>query len=255
MIHDVDSVWKEEATSQGIQVGRGIGATIIIDDILNWAKYFQLALQYISCQLRICKAYRLTLSLKKSHFFPKRVEFVGIDISPDGNRPAMSKHELPNHWPIPELVRDVPVLSGSSNFIVNSSQTSKSESSPFDRLWNGNIRKWLGTFGRLTFKQLSMTYGNQYCAIHVCAGFTLTNSRFFGRTFRQKVLVTLYVSWTTTTHPLPSLCSLCLATDFTFLRKLMAAFFTPSRLGPAVPVVTNNTSTRIMVKASQTIGR
>ena len=151
--------------------------------------------------------------------------------------------------PSPNRSATLPVLSGSSNFIVNSSQTSKSESSPFDRLWNGNIRKWLGTFGRLTFKQLLTTYGNQYCAIHVCAGLTLTNSRFFGRTFRQKVLVTLYVSWTTTTHSLPSLRSLCLATDFTFLRKLMAAFFTPLRLGPAVPVVTNNTSTCILLKA------
>ena len=44
MIHDVDSVWKEEATSQGIQVGRGVGTTIIINDILNWVKSFQLAL-------------------------------------------------------------------------------------------------------------------------------------------------------------------------------------------------------------------
>ncbi len=107
MIHDVDSVWKEEAESRGIQVDRGVGTTIIIDDILNWAKNFDLALRYIECQLRVCKAYRLTLSLKKSHFFPKRLEFVGIDVSPDGNRPAMSKHDLIKSWPIPELVRDV----------------------------------------------------------------------------------------------------------------------------------------------------
>jgi hypothetical protein len=39
----------------------------------------------MECQLRICKAYRLTLSLKKSHFFPTRFKFVGIDVSADGN--------------------------------------------------------------------------------------------------------------------------------------------------------------------------
>ena len=71
MIHDVDSVWKEEATSRGIQIGCGVGTTIIINNILNWAKFFQLALQYISCQLRICKVYRLTLSLKKEPFLPQ----------------------------------------------------------------------------------------------------------------------------------------------------------------------------------------
>ncbi len=107
MIHDVDSIWKEEAESRGIQVDRGVGTTIIIDDILNWAKIFGLALRYIECQLRVCKAYRLTLTLKKSHFFPKHLEFVGIDVLPDGNRPAMSKQDLIKSWPIPELVRDV----------------------------------------------------------------------------------------------------------------------------------------------------
>ena len=44
MIHDVDSVWKEEAASRGIEVDRGVGTTIIIDDILNWAQSFQLVL-------------------------------------------------------------------------------------------------------------------------------------------------------------------------------------------------------------------
>ena len=125
----------------------------------------------------------------------------------------------------------LPVLSGSSNFIVNSSQTSKSESSPFDGLWNGNIRNWLGTFGRLTFKRLSTTYGNQYCAIHVCAGLTLTNSRFFGRTFWQKVSVTLYVSRTTTTHPLHSLIAVYVSNGFHFLTKTNGSVLHPVAFG------------------------
>jgi hypothetical protein len=85
MIHDIDSVWKETAKLEGINVGSFADTTIIIDDIMNWAKSFEVALKYIVCQLRICKAYCLTLSLKKSHFFPKRLKFVGINVSPDGN--------------------------------------------------------------------------------------------------------------------------------------------------------------------------
>jgi hypothetical protein len=107
MIHDVDSVWKEEAKLKGIYVGSSVDTTIIIDDILNRARSFTMALAYIWCQLCICKAYQLTLSLQKSHFFPKRLEFVGINVTLNGNRPAISKHELIKHWPIPELVRDV----------------------------------------------------------------------------------------------------------------------------------------------------
>jgi hypothetical protein len=116
MIHDVDSVWKEEAKPKGIHVDSGVDTTIIIYDILNWAWSFTMALAYIQCQLRICKAYPLTLSLQKSHFFPKHLEFVGINVSPDGNRPAMSKHELIKHWPIPELVRDITSFVGFLQF-------------------------------------------------------------------------------------------------------------------------------------------
>ncbi len=92
MIHDVDSVWKQIASSLGMTTGVNIDTCIIINDIVIWAQTFDQALHYIECQLRVAKAYRLTLSLKKSHFFPECFEFVGIDVSPNGNRPAMSKH-------------------------------------------------------------------------------------------------------------------------------------------------------------------
>jgi hypothetical protein len=99
-----------------LSVGTNVDTKIIIDNIINWAKSFDQALQYIECQLRVAKAYRLTLSLKKSHFFPKRFEFVGIDVSPDGNRPAMSKHDLLKHWSTPTIVRDVASFVGFLQF-------------------------------------------------------------------------------------------------------------------------------------------
>ncbi len=61
----------------------------------------------MECQLQICKAYCLTLSLKKSCFFLKCFKFVGANVLPDGNRPAMSKHQLLDHWPTPEFVRNI----------------------------------------------------------------------------------------------------------------------------------------------------
>jgi hypothetical protein len=71
MIHNLDSVWKQLAKDLGITIGNDADTVIIVDDILNWAKKIPQALRYITCQLRICKAYCLTLSLKKSHFFAK----------------------------------------------------------------------------------------------------------------------------------------------------------------------------------------
>jgi hypothetical protein len=88
-------------------VGVNIDTPIIIDDIMNWAQTFNQALQHIECQLRVAKAYHLTLSLKKRHFFHKCFKFFRIHVSPDGNRPAMSKHKLLKYWPPPTLVHDV----------------------------------------------------------------------------------------------------------------------------------------------------
>ncbi len=116
MIHDLDSAWKDLAAKCSLTIDDNTNTNIIVDDIFNWAKTFWEALLYMECQLRICKAYRLTLSLKKSHFFPKGFKFVGIDVSADGNLPAMSKHGLLRHWPFPELVQDVASFVGFLQF-------------------------------------------------------------------------------------------------------------------------------------------
>jgi hypothetical protein len=119
MIHDLDSAWKALAEERGLTIDDDTNTNIIVDDIFNWAKTFREALLYMECQLRICKAYCLSLSLKKSHFFLKRFEFVGINVSADGNRPAMLKHDLLRHWPIPEFVRDVASFVGFLQFYSN----------------------------------------------------------------------------------------------------------------------------------------
>jgi hypothetical protein len=115
-IYDIDSVWKQLAESKGVPIGDSINTRIIIDDIVSWANEETYALLYMTCQLKVCIAYRLSLKLGKSYFFPKRFEFVGIDVSPDGNRPAKSKHGLLTSWPVPEFVRDVAKFIGFAQF-------------------------------------------------------------------------------------------------------------------------------------------
>ena len=115
-IHDVDSIWKELAKTLGITIDDDTNTRIIIDDIVSWADTFQRSLLYMRCQLIVCRAYRLSLNLGKSHFFPRRFEFVGIDVCPQGNRPAKSKHQLLETWPAPELVRDVAKFLGFVQF-------------------------------------------------------------------------------------------------------------------------------------------
>ncbi len=116
MIHNLNSAWKDLAKSLGVDVNNDTNTNVIMDDIFNWASSFNMALQYMEYQLRICKAYHLTLSLKKSQFFLKQFKFVGIDVLPDGNRPAMSKHQLLEHWPKPEYIHDVASFVGFLQF-------------------------------------------------------------------------------------------------------------------------------------------
>jgi hypothetical protein len=115
-IHDIDSVWKELSKSHGITIDDDTNTRIIVDDIVSWAPSFKHSLLYMRCQLIVCRAYRLSLNLAKSHFFPRRFEFVGIDVCTEGNRPAKSKHQLLQSWPAPTLVRDVAKFLGFVQF-------------------------------------------------------------------------------------------------------------------------------------------
>jgi hypothetical protein len=115
-IYDIDSVWKQLATSRGIPIGDTTNTRIIIDDIVSWLSSEDYALEYIRCQLKVCQAYRLSLNLCKSDFFPACFEFVGIDVCADGNRPAKSKHNLLLTWPAPEFVCNVAKFIGFCQF-------------------------------------------------------------------------------------------------------------------------------------------
>ena len=102
----MDSTWQALATELSLTINEDTNTNIIVDDILSFAKSLAIALLYMECQLRVAQSQNLSLSLKKSHIFPPRFEFVGIDVCPEGNRPAMSKHQLLQHWDAPQIVRD-----------------------------------------------------------------------------------------------------------------------------------------------------
>jgi hypothetical protein len=105
--HDICSVWQEEAWRCGVLVGDQYNTRIIVDDFVNWGTDLALTLLYMRCQLMVCQAYNLSLSLRKAKIFPARFEFVGVNVCSDGNRPARSKHVLLETWPEPSEVRDV----------------------------------------------------------------------------------------------------------------------------------------------------
>ena len=90
-IHDIDSVWKELAKSHGITIDEDTNTRIIVDDIVNWADSFQRSLLYMRCQLIVCRAYRLSLNLGKSHFFPPSFRIRWYRCLPRGQLPCEVK--------------------------------------------------------------------------------------------------------------------------------------------------------------------
>jgi hypothetical protein len=82
-IHNVDSRWKDLAQLHGITIDKDTNTNIIVNNIVSWAKTYQTALIYMESQLRVCQSQNLSLSLTKLHIFPRRFEFVGIDVCPN----------------------------------------------------------------------------------------------------------------------------------------------------------------------------
>jgi hypothetical protein len=115
-IHVINSQWKALAQKSSVVIKDDTNTNIIIDNIFSWDKLLEAALLYIECQLCVCQSYQLSLSLRKSHIFPKQFELVGIDVCSDGNCPAMSKHQLLEHWPQPEIIQDVAKIVGFAQF-------------------------------------------------------------------------------------------------------------------------------------------
>jgi hypothetical protein len=116
--HNICSVWQEEARHRGVPVGDQDNTRIIVDDFVNWGKDLALALLYMRCQLMVCQAYNLSLSLRKAKIIPARFEFVGVDVCSDGNRPARFKHVLLETWPDPTEVRNVAKFIGFGQFYI-----------------------------------------------------------------------------------------------------------------------------------------
>ena len=77
------------------------GSRVIIDDTILWSTRIPVVLKYFTCVCEVFLKYRVTFQLKKCSFLNDRIEYVGHDITPDGNCPAQSKFDLVADWPLP----------------------------------------------------------------------------------------------------------------------------------------------------------
>ena len=73
----------------------------IVDDGLMWSYDPFLLLDFFDCICEIYVKYRLSFNLKKCDFYMPRFEWIGHDLTQNGNNPAQSKFDLVRDWPIP----------------------------------------------------------------------------------------------------------------------------------------------------------
>ena len=88
----------------------------LLSFIFSWAPTFAKAIGYLICQLEVCLSQNLSMSLKKSVFFPKHMAFVDINVYNGGNCPALSKHQLFKLLLTCTTVQDILSFCGFINF-------------------------------------------------------------------------------------------------------------------------------------------
>ena len=95
------------------------GSKGIIDDILIWSTALPLVLTYFECVCKVFQKYRVSFRLDKCEFLQNRVEYVGHDLTPDGNCPAQSKFNMINDWQLPTTGQSLHSFVGLINFYHN----------------------------------------------------------------------------------------------------------------------------------------
>ena len=105
MMHGLKTIW-DAILAEKMDLKHN-GTRIIIDDLIIFAESMENALIILETILTVVKHYNLTWKLKKCHFFNKKVEIVGIDVSNNGNQPASSKTPTLASWKKPQTIRDV----------------------------------------------------------------------------------------------------------------------------------------------------
>jgi hypothetical protein len=118
MMHDFKEKWEEYCSKHGIDPSIDEGSLIIMDDILLHTLTEDNAFITLRGVCLVARKYHLTLKLKKCRWFPQKLEYVGVDLSLQGNQPASSKFGLLKTWKTPATPRAIMSFIGFAIFYV-----------------------------------------------------------------------------------------------------------------------------------------
>ena len=135
MMTKLKAKWDQLAQERRIT---GAGLKVIVDDILLYGDTAESLLAYFRCFLEILQEHQATINLKKCKWFRNRCEFVGIDITPNGNRPSQSKYHSFRTLARPQTWHHLRMLIGFFGFYAK-----------FLLLYKTRIKPWRAIFAKL----------------------------------------------------------------------------------------------------------
>jgi hypothetical protein len=118
MMHNLRELWTTLCEEYGVPNSDDEGSTIIMDDTFLFSASEDNTFILVRCVYMMAQKYNLTWKLTKSRWFPDKVEFVGVDVSKQGNMPASSKNERLRTWKLPANPRDIMSFIGFAIFYV-----------------------------------------------------------------------------------------------------------------------------------------
>eukprot|EP00978_Attheya_sp_CCMP212_P040169 scaffold216433_cov64-Attheya_sp.AAC.3 len=98
MMHDMKEKWEEYCSDLGIDPSIDEGSIIIMDDTQLYAVTKDDTFTLPKAVCIVARKYHLTWKLKKCQWFPQKLEYIGVDLSIQGNQPACSKFQLVKAW-------------------------------------------------------------------------------------------------------------------------------------------------------------
>eukprot|EP00957_Ditylum_brightwellii_P048801 3702406-Ditylum_brightwellii.AAC.1 len=97
-MHDMREQWEQRCEKQGVKLDLCNGSTVIMDDTFLYTADENTMFAIMRCVCELAREKNLTWKLKKCRWFPQVVEFVSVDVSVEGNRPAQSKMTRLQTW-------------------------------------------------------------------------------------------------------------------------------------------------------------
>jgi len=151
------------------------GVVVYIDDILIYSKTVEEHIIRVRKILQTLCQYQMAISLEKSVFHVKKVDFVGYVVATDGVTMNVKKVESVKAWRAPASVKDVQMFIGFANFCRQFIKNFSAICVPITNLLKGDPQNsfWEKTNERLSMTSNGASYQHQSYVIGIQ---TLTQS-------------------------------------------------------------------------------